>query len=106
MNKKWPVSFKITLILQIGWILILLADLLAMALFSTLIFARESSGGDCVEIVGLGFSITTVYPLSSMDDPVESFTSMNAYGLIFGQAILTILNIIQGVGLRKSGKRS
>ena len=99
-----PLIYKITLILQFGWLAILVADMIIMLIFHTSIFTKELAGGDVVETIGLGFIITTTYPLTTIDDPVQSTTHINAIVLIVGQLLLTIANIIQAIRLRNIKK--
>ena len=104
-NNKKPLIFKITLILQFGWLAILLIDFIIMLIFHTSIFSKELYGGDVVETIGLGYIITTYYPLTTMDDPVQSTTHINAIVLICGQLILTIANIVQAVRFKNRDKK-
>lgn len=106
MKLKRPIMYKITMVLQIGWILIIVADIIAMALYASPIFALELWGGECQETIGLGYRITVLYPMSSIDNPATSTTYINAYGLLFGQAVLTVMNIVQGIRYRKIKRRT
>lgn len=100
MKLKRPMMYKITMILQIVWLLIIVVDVVAMGLDASPIFASKMWGGECQVTVGLGYKITTFYPMSSVDSPAASTTQLNANGLLFGQAILAVMNIVQGIRFR------
>ena len=102
---KKPLIYKITLILQFGWLAILVVDMIIMLIFHTSVFTRESHGGDVIETVGLGFVITKIYPETSIYDPVQSSTRISATVLICGQLLLTVANIVQGIRFRNRNKK-
>ena len=103
MKIKKTLLYKITLIVQIGWLAVLLTDMIILILFHTSVFTLKLWGGDVSITYGLGYSITTYYPLGT-EGSVAPSDDVNAYILIFGQVLLTIANIIQGIRYRKRRK--
>ena len=69
---------KILVIILIIWFLVFITDMICFYSISKPIFMAALYGGEVTTYIGLGYQFNRYYPLTHIDDPVQSSYTINA----------------------------
>jgi len=90
------ILFIILIVLLAVWFLVFAIDMVSFLIGPRPLLMLQIPGGDMSLYVGLGYWIEIDYPLTTIDDPVQSSYSINVIPyIVINVVIIAILTIIR-----------
>ena len=97
---KNKLNFMLVIILII-WFLAFATDMVCVRIGSKPIFMIPVYGGEIVEYRGLGYRVDCFFPLTTADDPVQSFSEIRLAPYAFINAAIVSFILIRVIRQRR-----
>ena len=95
---------RILLIILIVWFLVFMVDMVCIILKAKPIFVIPAYGGEVTEYIGLGYTAKYYYPMSSLDNRIESSSSVNPSIYIIVNIVAITFLIVSSIIKRRKTK--
>jgi len=92
---------KILVVILVVWFLVFLTDMILFYCGSGPIFMIQSHGGEITVNIGLGYMINQIYPLTTIDDPIQSYHVIIVWPYIVINAFLVLFLVFRKIRRHK-----